>query len=119
MYINLLNTLLMGAPPAGQGSGGFGMGNLLFIGGMLVVMYFFMIRPQTKKAKEQKQFSEGLKEGDKIVTIAGMHGKIKRINADGTILVEIAVGTSVTMERSAISREYSQAAQAPAAEEKK
>ncbi|MCK7553841.1 preprotein translocase subunit YajC [Chitinophaga sedimenti] len=110
MYSNLLNLLM--APPAAGQSGGMGAyGNFIFIGGMLVVMYFFMIRPQTKKAKEQKQFSEGLKEGDKIVTIAGMHGKIKKINADGTIVVEIAVGTSVTMERSAISREYSAAIQ--------
>ena len=119
MYINLLNSLLM-APPAGGSGGGSSVMSFVFIGGMVLVMWLFMIRPQTKKAKLQKQFGGGLREGDKIVTIAGIHGKISKINdIDKTIVVEIAVGTKVVMERSAISMEYSQALNKPDAEVKK
>ena len=47
---------------------------------MLVVFYFFMIRPQQKKQKELKAFRENMKAGDKVVTIGGIHGKILEIN---------------------------------------
>ena len=76
----MLNILLMGAP-GGQGGNG-GMIQMLFFGGMILVMWLFMIRPQTKKAKAQKDFIGGLREGDKIVTIAGIHGKINKINPE-------------------------------------
>lgn len=108
MY-NLLNVLLM-TPPAGGGSGGFGgMGSLLFFGGMILVMWLFMIRPQTKKAKLQKQFIDNLKEGDKVVTIAGIHGKVKKINDNNTLQLEVSAGTYFTIERSAVSMEYTSA----------
>ncbi|RFS20596.1 preprotein translocase subunit YajC [Chitinophaga silvatica] len=104
--MNILNILLM-APPAGGAQGGGGIQTILFIGGMILIMWLFMIRPQTKKAKQQKQFIENLKEGDKIVTIAGIHGKIKKFNPEGTVLIEVSPGTTFTIERSAISMEYS------------
>jgi preprotein translocase, YajC subunit len=109
MY-NLLNVFLM-TPPAGGSSGGFGgMGSLLFFGGMILVMWLFMIRPQTKKAKLQKQFIDNLKEGDKIVTIAGIHGKVKKINNEtNTLQIEVSPGTFLTVERSAVSMEYTNA----------
>lgn len=117
MY-NFSNVLLM-APQAGGGQGGFGgMGSLLFFGGMLLVMWFFMIRPQTKKAKMQKQFIDNLREGDKVVSIAGIHGKVKKINDNGTLQVEVSPGTFFTMERSAISMEYTNAQNAKPAETK-
>jgi preprotein translocase subunit YajC len=105
------------ASPTG-GSGGSPMVSLLFFAGMIVVMWLFMIRPQTKKAKLQKQFSEGLREGDKIVTIAGIHGKVKKINDNNTLQMEVSPGTFFTIERSAVSMEYT-TAQQKAAEEKK
>jgi preprotein translocase subunit YajC len=74
-------------------------------------MYFFMIRPQAKKAKDQKSFIENLQKGDKIVTVAGMHGRILRINDNGTVEVEIDANTKVVMERSGISMEYTKAIQ--------
>jgi preprotein translocase subunit YajC len=109
MY-NLLNVFLM-TPPAGGSGGGFGgMGSLLFFGGMILVMWLFMIRPQTKKAKLQKQFIDNLKEGDKIVTIAGIHGKVKKINSEtNTLQIEVSPGTFLTVERSAVSMEYTTA----------
>lgn len=69
---------------------------------MLVVFYFFMIRPQMKKQKEQKAFREGLKQGDKIVTIGGIHGKILEVT-DTTVLIN-SEGTKLRMEKSAISQ---------------
>ncbi len=83
--------------------------NLVFMLGMLAVMYFFMIRPQMKKAKEQKEFSSSTNVGDTIVTIAGIYGKIVKINEDTTIMVEIDRNTIVKMDRSAISMEMTQA----------
>lgn len=113
MYINMLNILLM-SPAGGAQGGGSSMVSLLFFGGMIVVMWLFMIRPQTKKAKLQKDFISGLREGDKVVTIAGIHGKVKKINDNNTLQVEVSPGTYFTMERSAISMEYTTAHQKPA-----
>ncbi|NLR62170.1 preprotein translocase subunit YajC [Chitinophaga polysaccharea] len=99
------------APQAGAQGGGSSMISFLFFGGMILVMWLFMIRPQTKKAKLQKQFIDNLKEGDKIVTIAGIHGKVKKINDNNTILMEVSPGTNFVIERSAISMEYTSAQQ--------
>ena len=68
---------------------------------ILVVFYFFMIRPQIKKQKELKKFRENLKAGDKVVTIGGVHGKILEIN-DTTILVN-SEGSKIRFYKSAIS----------------
>ena len=101
------------APTSGS-SPSAGWTNLIFIGALFVVMYLFMIRPQTKKAKDQKNFIESLQKGDKIVTVAGIHGRISRVNENGTLEVEIDTNTHVIMERSGISMEYTKALQAPA-----
>ncbi|MGX5819899.1 preprotein translocase subunit YajC [Chitinophaga lutea] len=105
MY-NLLNVLLMAPQGGAGGQQGMGWQTMLFFGGMILVMWLFMIRPQTKKAKQQKQFIDNLKEGDKVVTIAGIHGKVKKINDNNTLAIEVGPGTVMTMERSAISMEY-------------
>ena len=68
---------------------------------MLVVFYFFLIRPQQKKQKELKSFRENLKQGDKVVTIGGIHGKILEIT-DTTVLIN-SEGTKLRLEKSAIS----------------
>ncbi len=68
---------------------------------MIGVFYFFMIRPQMKKQKELKKFREGLKAGDKIVTIGGIHGKILEIS-DTTVLIQ-SEGTKLRLEKSAVS----------------
>ena len=52
------------------------MSSLLMIGLMLIIFYFFMIRPQAKKQKEMRKFREGFKPGDKVITSGGIHGKI-------------------------------------------
>lgn len=85
--------------------GQFGsMGYILL---MFVVMYFFMIMPQQKRAKKEKEFEKGLKVGDKIITKSGLHGKISEL-AETTVVVETMSG-KLKMERSAISLEMSAA----------
>ena len=59
---------------------------------IIVVFYFFMIRPQMKKAKDHKKFVEELKKGDKVITTSGIHGKIVEMN-DSTFLIEVESGT--------------------------
>lgn len=87
-----------------QAQGGSGMMSVLLIG-MVAVMYFFMIRPQQKRQKEQKKFQESLVTGDKVVTLSGIHGRITRVKDDGTVVIEVDRNTNITMDRSAISSE--------------
>ena len=70
---------------------------------MFVVIYFFMIRPQQKRAKNEKEFESNLKVGDKIITKSGIHGKIAELN-DSTVIIETMAG-KLKMERSSISLE--------------
>ena len=72
---------------------------------MFVVIYFFMIRPQQKKAKQEKEFESTLKVGDRIITKSGLHGKVSEL-ADTTVVIETMSG-KLKMERSAISMEMS------------
>lgn len=102
MFVNLL-TVLLQAPQGG------GYVQLVIMVGMIAVMYFFMIRPQAKRAKEQKKFSESIGSGEKIITTAGIHGTISRVNEDGTLQIEVGRGTFMTIERSAVSMELTTA----------
>ena len=88
--------------------GGFGGPGLIFMGLIMVVFWLSFIRPQAKKAKQQKTFIDDLKAGDRVVTIAGIHGKINKVNDDGTISLEINPGSYIKMEKSSISMEWTQ-----------
>jgi preprotein translocase subunit YajC len=90
-----------------QASPNAGMMQLVLLGGMILVFYFFMIRPQAQKAKKAKKFQEELQKGDKVVTIAGIHGIVNKINDDGTIQIEVNPGSYLKIEKSAISMEWS------------
>ena len=72
---------------------------------MFVVIYFFMIRPQQKRAKQEKEFESALKVGDKVITKSGLHGKVAEL-AETTVVIETMAG-KLKMERSAISMEMS------------
>jgi preprotein translocase subunit YajC len=89
-----------------QAAGG-GSFQFIFLGLMILVFWLFFIRPQAKKAKNQKNFIDNLQKGDKIVTIAGIHGTINKVNDDGTtIQLEINPGSYIKIEKSAISMEW-------------
>lgn len=102
----LFELLLMAA--GANGKGGPDTSFFVMLGAMLLVMYFFMIRPQSKKAKEQKDFSASLQKGSKIVTIGGIHGKILKVDGE-TLLIEVDSNTKLRIERSAVSLENTQA----------
>jgi preprotein translocase subunit YajC len=93
-----------------QSAGPFGGAtSIVFMGLIMVVFWLFFIRPQAKKAKQQKSFIDNLQKGDKVVTIAGIHGAISKTNDDGTVQLEINPGSYIKLERSAISMEWTAA----------
>ncbi len=97
--------LILMSPPQGQSGGGI-MSFLPLIA-IVVVFYFFMIRPQMKKAKDQKKYIEALKKGDKILTIGGIYGKIVEVNEDATIIMEVEDGTKMKISKNAVSHDAS------------
>ncbi len=108
-----LNSVLLQAS-----AGGGGMVQLVLMGGIILVFWLFMIRPQAKKAKEQKKFVENMQKGDKVVTIAGIHGTINKINEDATIQLEVSPGSYLKIEKSSISMEWTLAINKVAVEKK-
>ena len=94
---------------------GFGGFQFIFLGLMIVVFWLFFIRPQAKKQKQQKTFIDNLQKGDKVVTIAGIHGIVNKVNDDGTISLEINPGSYIKLEKSAISLEWTAQLNKPAA----
>ncbi|MCL4137296.1 UNVERIFIED_CONTAM: hypothetical protein GTU68_041244 [Idotea baltica] len=80
---------------------------------MFVVVYFFMIAPQMKRAKKEKKFAAELKRGDKIITKSGLHGKVLELNdKDGSCVIETLSG-KLKFDKSAISMEMSTKLNAP------
>ena len=84
--MNSLSLVLLAGNPQ---QGGGGMVQLVMMGAIILVFWLFMIRPQAKKAKDQKKFIDNMQKGDRIVTIAGIHGSINKINEDGTLQLEV------------------------------
>jgi len=93
--------------------GGGGMSTWIMIAAMFAVVYFFMIRPQVKKNKEQMNYRSTLKNGDKIVTTGGIHGRISGMK-DSTLIIETEGGGKLKIEKTAVSMEMSAALNAPA-----
>jgi preprotein translocase subunit YajC len=75
---------------------------------MFAILYFFMIRPQQKKAKDQKKFTEEIKKGDYVVTIGGIHGRVAEVE-DDTFIVEVERGARIKFSKSAVSMESTKA----------
>ena len=96
-----------------QAQGSPAMSNLFMIGMIVIVFYFFMIRPQMKKAKTEKQFKESISKGYKVVTIGGVHGKIVEVS-DKTFLIEVDNNVRLKIEKSAVSAEATKQYQVPA-----
>ncbi len=97
-----------------QAAGGFDPKQLIMFGLIALVFYFFMIRPQIKKQKDQKAFVNDLKKGDRVITTSGAHGKIVEV-ADTTFLIEGESGHKTRYDKSAISLEASKALNTPPA----
>lgn len=84
---------------------------MIFMVAIIGIFYFFMIRPQQKKAKDQKKFVEEVKKGDLIVTIGGAYGRIAEIE-DDTFIIEFERGARIKFAKSSVSMESTKAANA-------
>ncbi len=96
--MNYLASILLMAPSE-EGQNPYS--SFIFLGLIIVVFYFFMIRPQMKKQKETKKFRASLEKGDKIVTTGGIYGKIADIKED-TILIEVDNNVKLKIAKSAV-----------------
>lgn len=110
----MMNILLEAAPKGGFFSYPL---NMILISAAMFVLYFFMLRPNKKKADEAKKLMEEMVKGDKIITLGGIHGKVFKINED-TIEIEIAKNTVMTIDKNSISSEATAALNKPVEEKK-
>ncbi|WP_103666143.1 preprotein translocase subunit YajC [Gracilimonas amylolytica] len=95
--MQFLPLFLMGQP----GDESAGIINLVFLGAIFLVFYFFIIRPQSKRQKEIQKMVEEMKKGDKIVTSSGIIGILDKIE-ENEVLVDVDSGTKIRMLKSAI-----------------
>jgi preprotein translocase subunit YajC len=96
--MNLLFIILMQGDPKGGGSSLMTFLPLVLI---IVVFYFFMIRPQMRKQKEMKNFREGLKNGDKVITTGGIYGKIVEVR-DQAVIIEVEDKMRLKIDKAAV-----------------
>lgn len=97
--------------------GGFGIDTLLMFGIVIVIFYFFMIRPQSKKASETKTFQEELRKGMDVVTASGILGRINKIDGD-VVTLEVGTKSYIQVVRNAISKDMTESVFSPEAESK-
>lgn len=90
---------------------GSAWGQVILMVAIIAIFYFFMIRPQQKKAKDQKRFVEEVQKGDLVVTIGGAHGRVAEIDGD-TFILEFERGARIRFSKSAISMDNTKAANA-------
>lgn len=102
MMNSLLNVLLMAQPTEGQNP----LTSFLPLILIVVVFYFFMIRPQMKRQKDLRKYRESLQKGDKVVTTGGIYGKVNAIKEDH-ILVEVDENVKLKIDKSAILKDSS------------
>ena len=103
--MNIL-TLLQTAAPAAQPQGA-GWSMWIMLGLVFVVMWFFMIRPQRKQQKELQNFRDGLKKGDKIVTVGGIFGVIAEVK-EKTLLIEVDHNTKIKVDKNSVVKDFSE-----------
>ena len=112
--MNLLFTLLMGAPAAapadGAGQTGSAIPTILMFAAIIAIMWLFMIRPQRKQQKELQNFRSGLKKGDKVVTVGGIYGEIVEVN-EKTCLIKVDGDVKLRVDKQGLVKDYSEANQ--------
>jgi preprotein translocase subunit YajC len=91
------------AAPAQANAGGDPMMSMFLFGGVMLVMYFLMIRPQSKKAKQQKAMVEALSKGDEVVTAGGLIGKITDVK-EQHVTLKLADNVEILIEKSSVSK---------------
>jgi preprotein translocase subunit YajC len=96
-----ISEALAEAPAAAAGAQQAGWEGLIFPIGLVVILYFFMIRPQVKRQKEHKKMVDALQKGDEVQTMGGLMGKVTDIG-ENFCKVQIADGVEVKVRRSAV-----------------
>lgn len=86
---------------AAESAANSGITQMLFFAGIIAIFYFFMIRPQQKRAKDEKKFREGLEKGDKVMTIGGIYGNVVSIE-DNSALVQVDQSTKLRFDKTAL-----------------
>ncbi|MFY0607868.1 MAG: preprotein translocase subunit YajC [Cyclobacteriaceae bacterium] len=97
----MIKTLLLQAE-----TGGANYTQFIMLAGMVAIFYFFFIRPQQKKQKDQKKFIEAIKKGDKVITMGGIHGKVVSVE-DTTLTLDVDKGSKLVIEKSSVSLDAS------------
>ncbi len=98
--MNLFETTAYAAEEGGLG-GDSGLINILFLGGFVLIFYFLLIRPQSKRRKEQQALMSGLAKGDEVVTSGGVVGQINKVE-DDFVKVQVAPNIELRVQKSAI-----------------
>ena len=108
----MLTTILLQAATA-EGAQGAGWMNMVMLLLIFVIFYFFMIRPQTKRQKEIKKFQDSLENGKTIITQGGIYGRVREVK-DNYVLVEIADGVKIRVNKNMVFDSPEDASQQPA-----
>ena len=104
----MFTILQAAAPAAGQAGGGWQMWIMLAL--IFVVMWLFMIRPQRKQQKELQNFRDGLKKGDKVVTVGGIYGTVCEVK-EGTVLIEVDSNVKIRVSKNALVKDFAEPVQ--------
>ena len=108
----MLTTILLQAATA-EGAQGAGWMNMVMLLLIFVIFYFFMIRPQTKRQKEIKKFQDSLENGNTVITQGGIYGRVREVK-DNYVLVEIADGVKIRVNKNMVFDSPEDATQQPA-----
>ncbi len=106
--MNILTFVLQAAAGQQPAGGGWSMWVMLIL--IIVVMWFFMIRPQRKQQKELQKFRDGLKKGDKIVTIGGIYGTVVEVK-EKTLLIEVDSSVKLKVDKNSVVKDFSDTVQ--------
>ena len=106
--MNLMTIFLDAAAGANPTNSSWGFIIMLVL--IMVVMWFFMIRPQRKQQKELQKFRDGLKKGDKVVTIGGIYGTVAEVK-DKVLLIEIDNNVKIKVDKNSVVKDFSEAVQ--------
>jgi preprotein translocase subunit YajC len=107
----MLTTILLQAATA-EGAQGAGWMNMVMLLLIFVIFYFFMIRPQTKRQKEIKKFQDSLENGKSVITQGGIYGRVREVK-DNYVLVEIADGVKIRVNKNMVFDSPEDASQQP------
>ena len=102
MMATLLPAMAFAEPPPAQGPGV--IGQFVMLGGFVLIFYFLLWRPQSKRAKEHKQLVANLSKGDEVVTAGGILGKVTKVTEDNEFLeIQISDGVELKMQKTSVS----------------